>query len=69
MKNTRKRVMLILLILMLNAPSVLFAQTGFDDDTQDVPFDGGASLLVAAGMVYGLKKIQDYKKQKIRERD
>ena len=64
MKKTRKAAILILLILILNTPFVLFAQTGFDDDTQDAPFDGGVSLLVAAGIAYGLKKAHDNKKQK-----
>ena len=34
----------------------------YDPDT-NVPIDGGASILVAAGVAYGLKKIHDKRKQ------
>lgn len=64
MKRIRKKVILIILILMLNAPELLIAQPDFGDDTQDVPFDGGISVLIAAGMAYGLKKAFNSKKQK-----
>jgi hypothetical protein len=30
---------------------------GFDDEPQDVPVDGGISLLAIAGAAYGYKKI------------
>ena len=32
---------------------------GFSPDTQDVPIDGGISLLIAAGIGYGIKKIKN----------
>ena len=32
-----------------------------------VPIDGGLSLVIAAGVVYGVKKIRDYKKKKKEE--
>jgi len=45
-------------------PTILHAQgPGFGDDTDDVPVDGGLSLLVAAGVGYGAKKIRDKRKQ------
>jgi hypothetical protein len=31
-------------------PSLVHAQPVFDDDVNDVPIDGGLSLLVAAGV-------------------
>lgn len=34
----------------------LLAQPGFEDDTQDVPVDGGIGLLVGAALVFGAKK-------------
>ncbi|WP_410222150.1 PID-CTERM protein-sorting domain-containing protein [Pedobacter sp.] len=34
-----------------------------DPDDVNVPFDGGASLLIAAGVAYGLKKINDKRKE------
>ncbi len=43
---------------------LIYAQGGFDDNVNDnpVPFDGGVSLLVAAGVGYGLKKAHERKK-------
>ena len=32
------------------------AATGFDDDVQDTPVDGGVSLVLAAGLAYGLAR-------------
>lgn len=37
-------------------------EVDYDPDAV-VPIDGGASLLVAAGVAYGLKKIHDKRKQ------
>lgn len=34
-----------------------------DPDDVNVPFDGGASLLIVAGVAYGLKKINDKRKE------
>jgi len=48
----------ILLLLVLCMPSLLHAQgPGFGDDTDDVPIDGGLSLLIAAGAGYGIKRM------------
>ena len=38
------------------------AQDGFGDGGGDVPVDGGLSLLVAAGVGYGAKKIREKRK-------
>jgi hypothetical protein len=35
-----------------------------DTDTTNIPFDGGLSLLLLAGVGYGAKKIRDQRKQK-----
>jgi hypothetical protein len=51
-------VLLFLLVLPLHS----FSQPGFTDDVNDVPVDGGLSLLIAAGVGYGAKKIRQYKK-------
>ena len=64
MKKTIKRAILILLIMMFYIPIRLMADTGFGDNTEDTPFDGGVSLLIAAGIAYGLKKARDNKKRK-----
>jgi hypothetical protein len=38
-------------------PICLIAQPpGFEQDTNDVPIDGGLSLLLAAGIGYGIKR-------------
>ena len=50
---------------MLLLPTILLAQPGFDDDVSDVPLDGGLSLLVAAGVGYGAKKLREKKVNKI----
>ena len=38
----------------------------YDPDTE-VPIDGGASILIAAGVAYGVKKIYDKRKAKAQE--
>lgn len=49
---------IIILLLITFLPSLLHAQPGFGDDVDDVPIDGGLSLLVAAGVGYGAKKMR-----------
>jgi len=49
------------IVLMLLLPTILLAQPGFDDDVSDVPLDGGLSLLIAAGIGYGAKRIKNKK--------
>jgi len=50
----------VILVGFLNSAS---AQPVFDDDVNDVPVDGGLSLLVAAGVGYGAKKIREKRKK------
>ena len=55
-----------LLLLLLTFSS--WAQTfsgapSFEPDVLDNPIDGGLSLLLGAGAVYGAKKIKDYRKK------
>jgi len=50
------------IVIMLLLPTILCAQPGFDDDVNDVPIDGGLSLIVAAGIGYGMKKVADKRK-------
>ena len=52
--------MLIMLICMA-LPMITLAQAPPDPD--DVPIDGGLSLLVAAGAAYGVKKYREHKKK------
>ena len=48
--------------LFVLLPSLLFAQDGLPGDP-DVPIDGGLSLLVTAGVAYGIKKMSRKKLQ------
>ena len=49
-------VTLILGIALLFTANNLSAQPGFDDDVEDTPIDGGVSLVLAAGLAYGLAR-------------
>lgn len=55
--------MFTLLIILFILPSISHAQPGFGDDVDDVPLDGGLSLLVAAGIGYGAKKLRANRKK------
>ncbi|HQW85160.1 MAG TPA: hypothetical protein PK987_11880 [Ferruginibacter sp.] len=50
----------VILLLVLLIPTIVFAQG--PPDPNDIPIDGGLSLLLAAGAAYGAKKYRDYKK-------
>ena len=60
------RIITILTVMLLSFNVNVEAQSDpppFDDNTQDmVPLDGGLSLLLAAGIAYGSKKMYDAKK-------
>ncbi len=52
----------LILIIILVLPLISMAQPAFGDDVMDVPVDGGLSLLAAAGIGYGAKKLREKKK-------
>jgi len=53
-----------LLITVLNlVPEYCNAQIGDPGEDPDAPIDGGVSLLVAAGVGYGIKKVKDSRKK------
>ncbi len=54
-RNTFK-IFLMLAILLL--PCLLFAQDNVPGDPDNVPIDGGLSLLIAAGLGYGANKLK-----------
>jgi hypothetical protein len=62
MKLNIKTIATLCFIAALIIPSLAHAQPGFDDDVNDVPVDGGLSLLVAAGVGYGAKKLREKRK-------
>lgn len=53
---------LITIVLLCSIPLFTIAQEDPPDDPVDVPVDGGLSVLLAAGIVYGTKKVYDKKK-------
>lgn len=63
MKLKRSTIQLAILACLFLVPSLLHAQPGFGDDVDDVPIDGGLSLLVAAGVGYGANKLKAMRKK------
>ncbi len=65
LKNTATYLPILLLVAVLFLPSLLHAQAPPDPGGDpDVPIDGGLSILLAAGIGYGVKKIHDQRKNK-----
>lgn len=58
----------VFLVVALSLPTFLFAGGGPGEDP-DAPIDGGLSLLLAAGVGYGVKKYRDIKKQSQNENE
>ena len=52
-----------MVVVLLISTTAVFAQDAptLPDDPENVPIDGGISLLVAAGIGYGAKKMRDKK--------
>jgi hypothetical protein len=65
--STCKFLVTMLAGLIITAIAYSQPPTGDDDDVADVaemvPLDGGLSILLAAGVTYGLKKMHDSKKR------
>jgi hypothetical protein len=62
----KKTIRIFAIALFLQIPLVLSAQPDFEDDVDDVPLDGGISVLLLAGAAYGAKKIYQLKSLKNR---
>jgi len=54
---------MILLVIMIGLPMLVHAQPD-PGDNPDAPIDGGLSLLVAAGVGYGVKKVREGRKKR-----
>jgi hypothetical protein len=54
-------------VVLLAIAAVVKAQPGAPDDPDALPIDGGLSLLVAAGVGYGAKKVKENRKKKAAE--
>jgi hypothetical protein len=52
-----------LVIALTLSSGYIMAQPGFDDNVDDVPVDGGITLLMAAGLGYGIKRLHDKRNQ------
>ena len=61
MNKKVKKLSIVIIACFIMLPGIVFAQGGFDDDVTDnpVPFDGGVTLLLAAGLGYGIKKVRE----------
>jgi len=68
MKTKLLRVAGVLAIAMLIAMPVM-AQDNFDNPEDDIPVDGGITLLLAAGAGYGAKKLRDNRKKQQQKKD
>ncbi|MEO6731177.1 MAG: hypothetical protein ABIN01_08160 [Ferruginibacter sp.] len=56
----------LLLLIFFAFPTIVNAQPGPPDNYDiDTPIDGGLTLLIAAGIGYGAKKIRDQRKKKL----
>ncbi len=65
--NTTTTIQVVMMIVVLLIPALSIAQPppfGGGDDVMDVPVDGGLSLLAAAGIGYGAKKLREKRKSK-----
>ena len=66
MKQVSKRTRMLMLAMMMSlaVPTLVFSQPPPPDaDDVDTPFDGGISLILAAGGILGAKKMRDNKKK------
>ena len=61
MKNTFS---LLLGVLLLLGTQAVYAQIGPPPPGGGAPVDGGAGLLVAAGIAYGAKKLRDSRRNR-----
>jgi hypothetical protein len=60
MKTSIYKLLTLIALLITSLPT--FAQDGFDNFGGDVPVDGGLTLLAAAGVGYGAKKLKEKRK-------
>ncbi|MEI2707733.1 MAG: hypothetical protein V9E96_01795 [Chitinophagaceae bacterium] len=63
MKQKISVLAILVVVLIIFLPSLIHAQPVFDDDVNDVPVDGGLSLLIAAGVGYGVRKMGENRKR------
>lgn len=59
----KKSINLLALLFILLCTTPLFAQADPGDDPAAAPIDAGITLLLAAGALYGAKKVNDKRKK------
>jgi hypothetical protein len=64
MNHLRKIKTCILAVLLLSPLCLLAQPPGFEEDVEDVPIDGGVTVLAAAAIAYGAKKMKSKLKNK-----
>jgi len=66
MKQLKKTILFTALLLTATCIlSTVNAQgPGFEGDVEDTPIDGGVTLIAAATVGYGIKKLKDRRKEK-----
>ena len=52
-----------LVVLCFLLPANTHAQVLPPPDTTDTPIDGGVSILIGAGVAYGIKKVKSHRKK------
>jgi hypothetical protein len=55
--------LLMFLLAVLSSPSFADPEPNEDPQTNDAPLDGGLSILIAAGVGYGAKKMHGARKK------
>lgn len=61
--TTVKAILFLMALITLPSICVLAGPRGFGGNPGGAPIDGGISLLVAAGIGYGAKKVRDARKK------
>ena len=65
MKKTFEFLKVGLVAITICLPALTQAQPPGDDDVNDVPLDGGLSILIATGIGYGAKKALEKRKKAV----
>ena len=71
MNHINRSTLLVLMCMMLSVPMLHAQDPGLPDDGDgtNIPIDGGISLLLAAGAIYGGKKLHQLKKINVTDSD
>ena len=65
-RKLMNRGILLVVLFLCNFP-LLYAVPPGGGVTPNIPVDGGATILAAAGAAYGIKKYRDYRKSRKEE--